>query len=168
MGKYAEKTEVTQEGSRAEIEATLHRYGADAFSYGWELGRAVIAFRAQDRHVRFEITMPDRNAEQFTKVAVGANQHTKGTTLADRNPDVAFKLWDQACRQRWRALALVVKAKLEAVESGISEFEEEFLSHIVLPDGSTVGQQVRPHIEKAYLAGKMPKFLLLPPGEDDR
>jgi len=39
-------------------------------------------------------------------------------------------------------------------------FEEEFLAHIVLPDGTTVGQQIRPHIEKAYIDGKMPRLLL--------
>ena len=33
MGKYAENTEVSQEKSRAEIETTLRRYGAEAFSY---------------------------------------------------------------------------------------------------------------------------------------
>ena len=35
--------------------------------------------------------------------------------------------WEQACRQRWRALALVIKAKLEAIDAEISTFEEEFL-----------------------------------------
>lgn len=69
------------------------------------------------------------------------------------------KEWEQACRQKWRALALVVKAKLEAVESGISEFEEEFLAHIVLPDGQTVGRWMQPQIADAYGSGKMPPML---------
>ena len=64
-----------------------------------------------------------------------------------------------ACRQTWRALALVVKAKLEAVDAGITVFEEEFLAHIVLPDGRTVGQFTLPQVESAYLTGKMPKLL---------
>jgi hypothetical protein len=164
MAKYAENTEVSQERSRAEIETTLRRYGADAFSYGWEERRAVIAFRANGRQIRFVIDMPDPKDDEFTKVATGANQFTAGTKVVDRKPEAAYKLWEQATRQRWRALALVVKAKLEAVDAGISEFEEEFLAHIVLPDGSTVGKQIRPHIERAYLDGKMPKFLLLGPG----
>lgn len=38
----------------------------------------------------------------------------------------------QQLRQRWRALLLAIKAKLEVVETGISTFEEEFLAHIVV------------------------------------
>ena len=157
MSKYAASTSVSQEASRAEIESTLRRYGADAFSYGWEETRAVIAFRAHNRQIRFEIQMPDRNDEAFTKV------ESRGR-LRDRSESAARTLWEQAGRQRWRALALVVKAKLEAVDSGINEFQEEFMAHIVLPDGSTVGKYIAPHIEKAYQSGEMPKHLLLTAG----
>lgn len=155
MGQYAANTEVTQEKSRAEIETTLRRYGADAFSYGWEESRAVIAFRANDRHIKFEIAMPDRSDPQFT-------EYKQGSTTYSRTESAAYERWEKATRQRWRALALVVKAKLEAVASGISEFEEEFLANIILPDGSTVGQQIRPHIQKAYIDGKMPRLMLGP------
>jgi hypothetical protein len=153
MGTYAANTEVSQEKSRAEIETTLRRYGADAFSYGWEEGRAVIAFRASKRQVRFEITMPERDDKAFT-------EYTQRGKLWAREPSTAQNLWEKACRQRWRALALVVKAKLEAVDAGISEFEEEFLAHIVLPDGSLVGKHIKPHLEKAYADGKMPRLML--------
>src|SRR5687767_7806360 len=129
MAKYAENTTVPQEKSRSEIETTLRRYGADAFSYGWENTQAVIAFRAQNRQIRFIIDMPDRRDPKF-------NEYKQGSSTYSRTESAAYELWEKATRQRWRALALVVKAKLEAVESGISEFEEEFLAHIVLPDGS--------------------------------
>lgn len=153
MPKYAANTEVSQEKSRAEIEATLTRYGADAFSYGWEADKAIIAFRANGRHIKFVIQIPDRNSTEFT-------EYTQRGRVWLRTESVALKLWEQAKRQRWRALALVVKAKLEAVEAGISEFDDEFMAHIVLPNGSTVGQTIKPHIDKAYLDGKMPRFLL--------
>lgn len=45
---------------------------------------------------------------------------------------------------------MIIKAKLEAVESGISTIEREFLYEIVLPDGSTVGDWVIPQVECAY------------------
>jgi len=51
------------------------------------------------------------------------------------------------------------KAKLEAVEAGISVFDEEFLAHIVLPDGRTVGQFMTPQIEEVYAHGRMPTLL---------
>jgi hypothetical protein len=66
---------------------------------------------------------------------------------------------DQETRRRWRALVLVVKSKLEAVASGIVTFEEEFLAHIVLPDGSKVAEWMGPQIEEAYASGKMPELL---------
>ena len=67
--------------------------------------------------------------------------------------------YEQAVRQRWRARALVVKAKLEAVETGITTCEEEFLSCIVLPDNSTVGDSMLPQVEHAYSTGEMPRML---------
>jgi hypothetical protein len=156
MAKYAENTTVSAEKSRAEIETTLRRYGADAFSYGWEESRAVISFRAKNRIIRFEINMPDRNAKEFTHYTRG-----RGGYLYERTDAAAYAAWEQAGRQKWRALALVVKAKLEAVESGISEFENEFLANIVMPDNRTVSQWITPQIATAYETGTMPK--LLPP-----
>lgn len=58
-----------------------------------------------------------------------------------------------------RALLLVIKAKLEAVASGISIFEDEFLANVVLPDGRLVGQEVREKIANAYESREMPQLL---------
>lgn len=149
MSRYAAQTEVTSDKSRAEIERTLQRYGADQFLYGWQTGQAVIGFRMHDRQVKFILPMPDRHDREFTLTPTGR----------DRSTSQAQQAWEQACRQRWRALALVVKAKLEAVESGITEFEHEFMAHIVLPDGSTVGDFMGPQIERAYEHGTMPSML---------
>jgi hypothetical protein len=152
MATYAAKTEVTVDKSRAEIERTLTRYGADQFIYGWDAERAVIGFRMHERHVKFLLPLPDKSEQRFT--------HSKRGRRSEEN---AFSAWEQACRQRWRALALVVKAKLEAVEAGITEFEDEFMAHIVMPDGQTVTQHVKPTIAAAYETGHM-KPLLPAPG----
>ena len=69
---------------------------------------------------------------------------------------------EQATRQRWRALALSIKAKLESVESGIEQFEEAFMAQIVLPNGKTVGEWVAPQIEASYKSGNMPPMLPAP------
>ena len=66
---------------------------------------------------------------------------------------------EQACRQRWRALLLVIKAKLEAVTAGISTMEAEFLANIVLPDNTTAGDWMIPQIGEAYRTGEMPPML---------
>lgn len=152
--RYAQDTSVSVEKSRAEIEGLLTKYGATSFMSGLSLAEAVIAFEMQNRKIMFRLPVPDRNAKQFT--------HTphKGER---RHPDAAAREWEQACRSRWRALALAIKAKLEAVAIGITTFEDEFLAHIVLPDGLTVGQTVRPRIAQAYESGSVLP-LLPPPG----
>jgi hypothetical protein len=77
----------------------------------------------------------------------------------ERSERAAEDAWSQEVRRRWRALALAIKAKLEVVESGIAQFEEEFLSYLVLPGGETFGQKTIPHLTEIYETGKMPKLL---------
>lgn len=67
-------------------------------------------------------------------------------------------------RQRWRALAMVIKAKLVSVEDEIEEFENAFMANIVLPDGQLVGDWLRPQLDQTYLEGKMPPLLEGPKG----
>jgi hypothetical protein len=148
--KYAETTSVSSEKSRAEIEKVLTRYGATGFMYGTTAEHAVVAFECHGRRVRFDIDLPDRNSDEFTRTP------TRGTR---RSRDAQMAKFEQSVRQRWRALALVIKAKLEAVESGITEFDEEFLAHIVLPSGGTVGQFMLPQVNKSYESGDMPPLL---------
>lgn len=148
MSRYASSTTVSSHQSRQEIERILERYGADQFMYGWQDNNAVVAFRAHDRRIRFILPLPDKADRKFL-------YHSRGL----RTPEAALKEWEQATRQRWRALALVIKAKLEAVESGISEFEDEFLANIMLPNGATVGEWMKPQVEEAYRIGHMPALL---------
>jgi hypothetical protein len=147
---YASQTDVTSDRSRVEIERTLQRYGARGFMYGWDESRAVLGFVASGRQVRFVLPMPDRTAREFTHTP------SRGTLRSAAEQE---KHYEQAVRQRWRALALVIKAKLEAVEAGIVTFDEEFLAHLVLPSGETVAQSVVPSVERAYATGETPALL---------
>lgn len=147
---YAEKTTVPVTKSRIEIEATLTKYGASSFAYATQDSRAMIAFSMAGRQIRFMVDLPARNLREFTHSSRGA-----------RTADAAMSAWEQACRQKWRALALVIKAKLEAVEAGITTVENEFLAHTVLPSGETAGEWLNPQIDQARLSGKMPSIFLL-------
>lgn len=146
-GRYAERTTVDVGRSKNDIERVLRRYGADQFVSGWDCNKAMLQFRMRERIVRFIIDLPE--LEDFAKTPKGR----------DREDTTARKEWEQAIRQRWRALYLVIRAKLEAVESDISDFEEEFLANIILPDGTTVGEYLLPQIAKSYETGKFPKLL---------
>jgi hypothetical protein len=68
---------------------------------------------------------------------------------------------DQRRRSIWRAILLVIKAKIEAVAQGITTVEQEWLAHVVLPDGQTVAQWIEPQLQIAYEAGAMPSTPLL-------
>lgn len=155
-GKYASKTNVPVERSKAEIERTLTRYGADQFAYAWSGATAIIAFAIDGRAVRISIPMPDKNDKKFWTTEAGRVR---------KDPDAALKEWEKACRQRWRAVLLVIKAKLEAVESGISSFEDEFLAHLLLPNNKTFGEWAGPQLRESVARGDMPKALL--PGVTD-
>jgi len=151
MPRYAQDTSVSVDRSVAEIQKTIQRYGAQGFGYGWKDTRSTICFEMANRKVRFCLELPNRYDPEFTE--------TKGRHR-QRNDRQALAAWEQACRQRYRALSLVIKAKLEAVEAGITEFEDEFMAHIVLPNGSTVRDHVRPIIAQTYETGKFIPLLL--------
>lgn len=149
--RYAEQTSVPIERSKAEIEGMLIRYGADQFVSGWGEAEARIQFRANGRYIRFVLPIPKKDEERF---ATHVRYAWKRRTEAE-----ALKAWEQELRRLWRALALVVKAKLEAVQSGIVGFEDEFMAHIVMPDGKTVAEHARPMFSQAYDTGKVAALL---------
>lgn len=149
MAKYASGTQVPVERSRGEIERTLTKYGARQFMYGYDQDRALVAFTLNNRQIRFILEMPRRDSEEV-RLTAGGNPRT---------PSAQRDFYDQLVRQRWRALLLVIKAKLEAVDTGIVSFESEFLAHTMLPSGRTVGEEIAPQIDKAYQTNRMPELL---------
>lgn len=149
MAKFAKDTNVSVEKSRGEIETNLQRYGATAFSYMVRNSptdaKAMVQFESDEKVVQFVLPLPDFN--DFSETETGR----------ERSPEVQLKHWEQACRQRWRALNLCIKAKLEAVECGITTFEQEFLAHIIVPGtNKTIGSEIIPKIEKAYDENTVP------------
>lgn len=149
---YAATTTVSVENSKAEIERTLRRYGASGFVSGWQDDLAFVSFIIAERHVKFRMQLPSPAEDRFCT-------YKKGYSVVRRAPDAAHKLWEQACRQKWRALTLVIKAKLEAVDAGISVIEDEFMANIVMPDGRTIGETIRPQIALAYSTGQATNLL---------
>ncbi|MDD5367480.1 MAG: hypothetical protein PHQ40_00480 [Anaerolineaceae bacterium] len=154
MPTYAKDTDVTADKSRTEIERILERYGATSFMYGWATGKAVVGFEIKGKRYRLVLPLPDKDDPSFRITESGRRRTSKEQILA---------AWEQACRQRWRALALVIKADLEADESGIRHFEEAWRNELVLPNGMTVGEWISPQIEQVYQTGHMPSML---PGID--
>jgi hypothetical protein len=130
--KFAIDTKVPVNQTRAEIESVLSKFGAKSFAFAMQEAKAIILFECNDRRIRFDLPLPKSDTDAKT-----ARHH----------------------REKWRALFLSIKAKLVSVDTGIETFEEAFLAHVVLADGSTVGQMTRPAIESQYKTGKMVPLL---------
>jgi hypothetical protein len=63
--------------------------------------------------------------------------------------------------EKWRALAMVIKAKLVGVSAGVEAVENAFLADMVMPNGETVGEWVGPQMARAYKIGAMPDRLMI-------
>ena len=135
MAKYAYGTDVAVTSSKAEIEKTLTRFGADQFMIGWQTDKALLAFRAHGRHIRMVLPLPQQ--KDFSTVPK----------------------YEAEARRVWRSMALCIKAKVESVATGIETFEDSFMAHVVLPNGETMAEYSRPLIAAAYETGSMPKLL---------
>lgn len=147
--KYAEGTQVDAAQSRAEIERAIERFGAVGFAYATQGQHAMVMFQARKRQIRFVIELPDPEASEFWLTDTGR----------DRTDNAAREAYKKEVRRRWRALALVIKAKLAAVDDGIVEFEREFLAHTVMPDGRTFAEHALPVVENALETGELRPML---------
>jgi hypothetical protein len=135
---YAQTTDVPIDRSKAEIEKVLRRHGSEGFGYISQGGNALVIFQFRKIPFRIEVKMPE----------IGAFEQTP-RGRARRNQAIERE-YEQACRSKWRALLLVIKAKLEAVEQGISTIEHEFAADIVTESGKTLGQV----LDKQLAVGK--------------
>lgn len=152
---FAKETSVSVAKTEGEIKAVIRKYGATSFASFETSIAAMIAFEMKGRRVVFKLPLPDRQSKEFTETPSGRWA---------RSEKQANEAWEQACRSRWRALHLCIKAKLESVEAGIEAFEDAFLAHIQMPDGLTVSDHVRPRIAAAYETGSLQPLL---PGPRD-
>lgn len=146
---YAESTSVSVSKTRGEIDGLLRKHKASSFGVFEEKKRAILVFEMAERRIVFHLPLPDQMDKRFILTSQGKT----------RSVDAAVASWEQACRSRWRALFLCIKAKLESIESGIETFEDAFLAHIQMPDGHSVSEHVRPRIAAAYAGEPMQPLL---------
>jgi hypothetical protein len=131
QGKYAAGTRVEARRSRAELARVIARYGASDFAIVDNGANAFVRFAFDGRYVQLNLPAPDRWNDRFTKTPTG-----KERTLRAQE-----RLYEQAIRENWRSLVLVVKGKLEAVDSGLTTFEDEFAAVLVRPHTAERGRR---------------------------
>jgi hypothetical protein len=132
--RFAQDTEVPVSKSRGALEQLLQAAGAGQIVMG------------SDRPQRIILLMFSLAGRQIKLRA--------STERPLRRCDV-----EQLEREAWRGMLFIVKAKLEYIATGESSVEREFLANVVLPDGSTVGDDVLPKLAQAYEHGSLPPLL---------
>lgn len=153
---YAEGTSVPIEKSKAEVEQLLRKAGASQFTTGWDEDARLsrVLCRLGEFYIRFDVKVP--NPTDYAQVPV---PNSRPPRTRDRTHEELRKVLDAEERRRWRALVLIVKAKLEMIEQGMSTVEREFLADIMLPDGGTVGDRLGKQLIESYRTGNMPRLL---------
>lgn len=142
---YAEGTSVPVERSMGEIVALVKKAGAQRIAQAETEDGFAIQFFLSDRMLRFRVAVPPTPTMRGCVAMTPAEQE---------------RALRRRMMQRARALLLVIKAKLESVESGVETFEEAFLANVVMPDGRTVAEHTLPTIAQSYLDGRQPPLLL--------
>lgn len=140
---YASRTTVTVHASQQEIARTLARYKVETYAFGARPGQALVEFELQQLPVRVAIPLPPKPAKE-----TGRNPKTGRTVNL-------WSAWEQDVRECWRALLLLIKANLEAVERGIVRPEQAFMAYLVAPDGRALGDVVLPQYLDALDQGRL-------------
>lgn len=151
---YAENTTVPMKRSIAEIVSLVKRAGAERVAQYEDLDSFSIAFDLGGRHIRFRVALPGIDA--VPAVRGDRRRRTTAELIAKR---------DAMQRQRARALLLVIKAKLESVESQVETFEEAFLANIIMADGATVYERIAEPIAIEYASGRADQLLISGPNQ---
>lgn len=131
--RYAEGTEVPIARSLEAIKAELRKVQAEEVGVLESQSQAWLVFRI--REVRYRITTGE--------IAVARG----------RKPEVE-------ARRQWRAILLLVKAKIVSIVEGISTVEREFLSDVIMPDGTVLSDHTPRLIASAYAENGPPRLML--------
>lgn len=146
--RFARTTTVPVNRTRAELLDLLANYGVrNDVGIATAGGRAVCQFLVDNRHIR--ITLPLPKPDHFATTSTGRA----------RSDQSAQQAYDQAERQVWRALLLIVKSALEAMSYGVLSIDQAFMPWLVLPDHQTVGDHIVPWVEHAYQTHDIPPLL---------
>jgi hypothetical protein len=130
--RYAEGTKVGVDSSRGDITGILAKHGVVRMGWTTDLAADTLVFELGGGTYRLSMVKPDLAwAKKAYPNAYDWNAKIEGE-------------W----RRRWRANVLLLKAKLEFIESGDTTLDRELLPYRVLKGGRTV--------EETLLAGGLP------------
>ena len=107
--------------------------------------------------LEFLVTLPGKDKPRAVRIVVPLSSQTGEEKQRERE-----------LNRIHRVLVNHLKSKFVAIASGLSEFEEEFMSHLVITDkhgnSRTMGEALLPEYHKAIDSGENPDFKLLGDG----
>jgi hypothetical protein len=130
--RYAASTTVSTGRSRDELEALLRKYGVQHHGLITQPDLLTLAFQSDGLNHRIVLPLPSPADRRFRTGPGGGTRTSKGAQDAHA----------QEVRARYRALVLVVKAKLELAHLLGQPVEAAFTEYRVLDDGRTVQEHV--------------------------
>jgi hypothetical protein len=145
--RYAANTTVGVDRSQIEIQKILRKFGASRFGTMESPTHAFVMFEYKNFMIQMDAPLP--KAEDFKKTDAGRSRKSTQVNAA----------YEQAIKQRWRSLILSVKAKLIAIEDGISTVEKEFMAFVMMPDGKSLGDHFLPKLVEIAKTGNMPRMI---------
>lgn len=139
---YARGTDVSVTRSQEEIGKTFSRYRIETYGFNVRPGQAAVQFVLAGVPVDIAIPLPAR------PTAVRVTSPDTGRSV------LAMPRWEQEVKEVWRALVLLLKANLEAVERGLLSAEQAFLAYVAIGDGSgrVLGDVIIPQWREQRLA----------------
>jgi hypothetical protein len=136
--RYAQETTVSIEKSQQELSRVLRAAGADQVVLAWDSAQGTgVRFHMQGRFAQLMVPPPSEKRMKELKA-----WRPRWSDL-DR--------LEQEQRRSWRALILLVKAKLEAIAAGITTAEREFMPDLLMDDGRRLEEWALPALETRRL-----------------
>lgn len=131
MSRYAEGTTVAVEKSVEDLRRLAERYGAEEFTYAISPRQGAVMFQLDGVPLRYDVAFPTDSS-------------------------LSVKQAEAEWRRRWRVVLLRAKGQFEAHLDGDESVTRAFLSNVMLPDGSTVGDAVENYGLDAFDGGFLP------------
>ncbi|MDE1822044.1 MAG: hypothetical protein KGI98_14485 [Euryarchaeota archaeon] len=136
-------TEVPADKTRIEVERLLYSFGADQV--------AIVSSAAGRSQLRFIMELDRGGARKKIEVLIDPPHIAKKVRVWDENRGQYVEKELPHHAASWRLVFYYVRAKLQAVASGLNDFEHEFLADtIVNVNGreTTVAQVLIPALER--------------------
>lgn len=112
--------------------------------WGTEPGGDIVRFELENRQYQFRVARPTLEEVKARYLKEGG----RWNLVYDPQAKV-----DAEWRRRWRALVLLLKAKLEFVEAGDTTLEQELMPALLAKNGQTLGELIHTEAGEKLLLG---------------